>query len=193
MNIVKNSFQIIFGGYTLDITQEEIEERLYYRGECEALEFDIKNRQYLDTVVDLFREKIAEKELQPEIIEYRGFDLTTTREQTGNAWFVGKSTLREDWLVASASKKYVEKCFRQDVDEKLEQEKVIATVQEAQKEVLSYQLNLEAFLERRGYVVSIADSGVCSYGRYAIHPDYYQQWKDETDDNFPDWAVIKIW
>lgn len=192
MSAVKNSFQMVFGDYTLDITESDKSSRPY-RGVCKELDFDWGGFCILDGLVEKFLEKVKEKKLRPEVIEYRGFELTITREQVNNAWFVGKSTLREDWLVASASKEYVEKCFRQDVDEKLEREKIIATIQEAKKDILSHQLDLEAFLERRGYIVRIADNGVCSYGRYAIHPDYYQQWRDETSDNFPDWAVVKIW
>ena len=191
-NIIKNQFSIIVGDYILKVMESEGNKP--WRGICEEVDFDWGGFIFLEDLVRRFREKIEEKESESEVIEYRGFELIIKREQVDNAWFVGKSTLREDWLVASSSKEYIHKCFRQDVDELITQEDLIYCIEKQQKFIRVEQQELEEFLREKDYsFYTYTIPNTEEKYRYAVHTEYQESFQKDKNSPFPKWAVVRIW
>lgn len=126
-------------------------------------------------------------------IEYEGYTLKITKPIVHNAWFVGTSVIAEDWRLESASQEFIEKSFKEDVDEKIAQEDLIFCIESQQELVRMQQRVLEVFLRNKGYsfyTYTIPNSQ--EKYQYGVHPDYEEAFQKEKNGKFPNWAVVRI-
>ena len=77
---------------------------------------------------------------------------------------------------------------------KKEKEKKISKILQYQKEVWDKQFSLERYLtEELGYSFYynkiLGSRGNCNY---AVSPEYREAFEENRDDNFPSWAVVRI-
>ena len=183
---MKSQFSVTYNDFTLDVCQYDI-----FQGKCGDIGF-VSGSPTLDDLVTLFRQRVDEFN-NPVNIEYRGYELEVKRKQENNAWFVGTCLLLgKDWKAESATVSWIEKLFRDAVDEK----EALFHIEKLQCQVMLKQKDLENYLKTRGYTfdsirISNSDCPDCVM-LYAIHPDYWDDWLKSPNQEFPKGKVVFI-
>ena len=184
---MKAQFSVVYKGFTLEVWQKQVIETTLWFGKCEAINFKEESGfHYLDTLVGFFQGRVDELS-KPTKIEYRGYKLEITKEERRNALFVGTSDISNQWRVERVIKENVIETFKQDVDSTIS-----FHIKNLELAVVEKQEKLEEYLRTQEYVFDVPVLRGNHYYLYAIHPDYYKEWKLDSGKDFPEGKVVFI-
>lgn len=181
---MRTQFTVVYEGFTLEVWETRVINTPLWNGKCEAIRYEGFEFVYLDTLVGFFRGEVDEY-LKPTEIEYRGHKLEVSLSKEIENKFEGYSDICDGWTTLQSTKEEVINAFKVRVDATIR-----LNIQSLESAVTKKQDELESYLHKVGYVFDVPVSN--SLSLYAIHPDYYKQWKASSKVEFPENTVVFV-
>lgn len=166
-----------------------------YCGVCEKIGFKKFLCLSIGTLVNCFKEAVDEH-LEPEEKEYEGYVYYIEKPDKDNAWYAGTSLLEgKSWRCESVTKEEIDRAFELEVDTQLDNRRLTSAIKGLEVNINREQRELKQFLEKEGYIITVpVIRGYEYYPLYAIHPQYYDQWRasSRNHEGLPYHAVVFI-